>query len=102
MQIRDATLNLSDASALTVSGQVDVGTEGLLSGSLKVKIKGMAEISRVIAVFAPELADQIEGLGPVLSALDSETGDNAITLPLTLRNGQASMGFIPLGRIPPL
>ena len=102
VQIRDATLNLSDASALSVSGQVDVGTEGLLSGSLKVKIKGMAEISRVIAVFAPELADQIEGLGPVLSALDSEAGDNAITLPLTLRNGQASMGFIPLGKVPPL
>ncbi|PWV98104.1 hypothetical protein DFR52_10582 [Hoeflea marina] len=102
VQIRDATLNLSDSSALTVNGQVDVGADGLLSGSLKVTIKGMAEISRVVAVFASDLADQADALAPVLNALDSETGDNAITLPLTLSRGQASMGFIPLGRIPAL
>lgn len=102
VRIHDATLDLSDASELSFSGQIDIDPQGLLSGSLKVKIRGIAEISKVVAVFAPELADQIDGLGPVLSALDSETGDNAITLPLTLRNGRASMGFIPLGQIPPI
>lgn len=88
--------------ALSVSGTIAIAVDGVVSGDLKVKVSDQASLVGALREVAPAAAAQIEGVAQVIAALDIEPGDDAVTLPLTIRDGRMASGFIPLGTLPPL
>lgn len=94
------TIELDEASSLELAGPVQIAADGRMSGNLELTIGNVQQFSELVAGFNPESADLIRRFGPMISALDTRPGDDATTLPLTIRNNQISLGIIPLGELP--
>jgi hypothetical protein len=94
--IRHASLSTADAS-LSISGPFFVGEDGLVDADLWVKAKNPGGIAPIAVAAFPESAEQIAESLSGLALL----GENA-TLPLKIEDGEMTLGFLPIGRIPPL
>ena len=94
------TIEFDATSSLELAGPLQVGANGRLSGNLELTISNVQQLSELVAGFNPESADLIGRFGPMIAALDTRPGDDATTLPLTISNGQVSLGIIPLGELP--
>lgn len=95
--VRQLELVSPDGARLTATGTVAIGEDGLVNARLTVGTTDAAALAGIVASAFPEAGD---GLRPAISAL-SALGPNP-QLPLTITNGQARLGFINLGAIPPL
>lgn len=87
---------------LSVSGRGSIGEDGLVSGDFHLRIKDHEAAIAALAELAPDIAAQASSVGTLLIALDTEPGDDAVTLPLDVRDGRVAIGMIPLGSIPRL
>lgn len=94
----------AEGGIVDLSGNLAIAANGLASGELKIRLSDYQAVADRIGEIQPELADQISRFAPLLTALDTEPddGNDTITLPLTIRDGNASIGILPLGRIPPV
>lgn len=100
--LHDLSMAFPAGGSLAISGSLSVAVDGLVSGDLKVKMRDQAGLIAALRQSAPELAEQIAGIAQVIAALDIEPGDDAVTLPVTIRDGAMASGFIPLGKLPSL
>ncbi|MCY0092490.1 DUF2125 domain-containing protein [Hoeflea ulvae] len=98
--IHRLAIELDDASSLEISGPIQVGTDGRLSGALQLTVRGQQRFTELAASFDPQIGGLIGRFAPLLSALDTVPGDDAITLPLTLDQSRVSLGMFPLGELP--
>lgn len=101
-QIHQLSIGFDGDASLEITGPVRISADGLISGDLQLAIRGQERIAEIVARLNPEMGENLRRFGPMLAALDSVPGDDAITLPLTIRNGNVSMGLFPLGRLPAL
>ncbi|WP_322989201.1 DUF2125 domain-containing protein [Hoeflea sp.] len=101
-QVHRLSVGFEGDVSLQITGPVRIAADGLVSGDLQISIRGQDQIAEIVARFNPEMGENVRRFGPMLAALDSVPGDDAITLPLTIRNGNLSMGMFPLGRLPAL
>ena len=97
-QLRNAALTFLTGGSVTVSGPFSISQSGLLSATLKVK-----------AEKADQLIDNLGklslafGAAPInLTALKAMAITDEINLTVIIKDGNASIGFIPLGSIPSL
>ena len=95
--IRTLELSSDPQTGLSVSGPFSVSNDGLLDADLKVTIHNPRALAEHLARAFPAKADQIRSSFGGLAAL----GNNP-SLPLNIKSGKATLGFIPLGVIPPL
>ena len=91
------TLTIGEAGSLKVTGPISVDDEGLIDADLEVSIREPKALARALAEAFPEVRREIEQGSAGLSFL----GKNP-KLPLKIVKSSATLGFIPLGRIPPL
>lgn len=98
--LRRVAIEFDATSSFELAGPVQVGADGRMSGNLELTISNVQRLSELVAGFNPESADLIRRFGPMISALDTRPGDDATTLPLTISNGQVSLGIVPLGELP--
>ena len=96
-RVRDMTLTIGEAGSLKVTGPISVDDEGLIDADLEVSIREPKALARALAEAFPEVRREIEQGSAGLSFL----GKNP-KLPLKIVKSSATLGFIPLGRIPPL
>lgn len=94
--LRDLTIT-DGAASISLSGPFSITESGLLNGDFMLKVDNPEALKSTLAAAFPDQARQIETAMSGLSAL----GDNP-QLPLTVKDGKARLGFIPLGEIPPL
>lgn len=98
-EIRRLAWLLSRDQGVLVSGPVSVTANGLLNAELTIRI---IDVDAVVAAWnsAPF---GLRDIGQIISSLP-RTGEasDEVELPVSVRNGQASFGFIPLGTIPSL
>ena len=94
--LRDLTIT-DGAASVRLSGPFSIDEGGLLNGDFVLKVDNPEALKSTLTAAFPEQAQQIATAMSGLSAL----GDNP-QLPLTVKDGKASLGFIPLGEIPPL
>lgn len=91
-------LDLSSGEAgVSVAGPVSVGEDGLIDASLTIKVRNLEALSAILAKAFPEAQSQIRSGFAGLAMLGSQQ-----SLPLRITKGKATLGFIPLGNIPPL
>lgn len=94
------TLSVSSAggdAGVTLSGPLSVDEKGRIDAELNVSLRNPREISRLLEEAFPERRDEIRTAFSAIGAL----GDTP-SFPLRIERGKAYLGFIPLGRIPPL
>lgn len=94
--IRSFMISAEDGAGLTVSGPIAIDEAGLIDAQLSISVREPMAMARLLGDLAPHARRQIE---LALSALSATSGSG---LPLNIVKGQARLGFIPLGRIPPL
>jgi hypothetical protein len=95
--IRTFDLSADPQTGLSLSGPFSVGNDGLLDADLKVTIRNPKALAEHFAQAFPSNADQIRSSFGGLAILGSNP-----SLPLKVKGGKATLGFIPLGTIPPL
>lgn len=94
--IRTLSLSTTDAT-LSLAGTFALDPQGLLDADLVVRANNPKAIAPIAAAAFPESAEAITASLSGLAAL----GENA-ELPLTIRKGEMTFGFLPLGKIGPL
>jgi hypothetical protein len=96
-KIRELTLSPSDDASITVKGRASVDGEGLLDADLKVRLRNPDELAAALKLAFPEAGREIDNAAAMVAMLGSDP-----LVPVTIRRGKVTVGFIPLGRIPPL
>ena len=96
------SIEFDDASSLELSGPVQISADDRISGNLELTIGNLDRFLELAGSLNPEIAEALGRFGPMLSALDTRPGDEATTLPLTIRDNQVSLGLIPIGVLPSL
>jgi hypothetical protein len=95
--IRSLTVTTGGDAGFELSGDVSVSQDGLVNGNLQLSMTNPNALSRVAEEAFPEARSNIRAAFAGLTLL----GRNP-TMPLRIVDGRATLGFIPLGTIPPL
>jgi hypothetical protein len=95
--IRELALSTGENTGVTLAGPFSVDEAGLIDARLNITIRDPKGLSAVLAEAIPERRAQIEQAFSGLAMLGA-----APSLPLRINKGRATLGFIPLGEIPPL
>lgn len=98
--VKRLALLLTDDRGIIVSGPVSVADNGLVSVALKVRIVDVEGVLDVLAKALPDFAPLMTAFAKG-QARSGEQGDE-IELQITIDEGQARLGLIPLGTIAPL
>jgi hypothetical protein len=96
-KVRKMTLTIGEEGSLSLSGPISVDEAGLIDADLEVSLHDPKGLARALSDAFPEFRRQIEQGSAGLSFLGSNP-----KLPLKIVKSSATLGFIPLGRIPPL
>lgn len=93
-QVRVLELSIN-GGRLQVKGPISFDAEGLANGQLNVAIENPAAISQALQTAIPEQASNIKTAFQALTLMGAQP-----SLPLTIQQGVARLGFIPLGQLP--
>lgn len=97
-QARNLNLTFVDGGSLSISGPFSISESGLLSATLTVEAKDANLLIEKFGQLGKALGLGLNNLGTLKSM--AITPD--IKLIITIKDGNASIGFVPLGQIPPL
>jgi len=86
-----------DGAAVTATGTISIGEDGLIDAELTLGASEPAALAQTLSQAFPAQADRITSVFAGLAAL----GENP-SLPVTVNDGQAYLGFVRIGQIPPL
>lgn len=95
--IRSLTLSTADGAGVTVSGPVSVDEAGLLDAELQIIVREPMKLAKILGDLAPQARQEIELALSSIAAMEGNPG-----MKLRVVKGEASLGFIPLGTVPPL
>ncbi|MCX5494593.1 DUF2125 domain-containing protein [Kaistia dalseonensis] len=87
------------------SGDLTVSPDGLVSGRVAVRVDQLDKLPDLIEAIRPGHRDQVARIiGPLAAFLKPVTVDGKTwrETTVTIKDGRATVGFIPLGTIPPL
>lgn len=88
---------------LRATGDLTMDAQGLATGTLAVQAtnwQDMVDIARQSGALGENTAKMVQGV--LGMAAQSSGNPDRLDADITLKNGQAFMGFIPLGPVPPL
>lgn len=95
--IRMLDLSTGESTGLSLTGTFSVAQDGLLDADLRVTVRDPQGMATSLGNAIPELRKQIQQGFMALAIL----GDSP-SMPLKISRGKATLGFIKLGRLPPL
>jgi len=98
--LRSLTAKLADGASVTVTGPFSFDAQGRLSGTFRIAVTGLDKWQETADRILPKAREAIANAGRMLSALTGGTGTANLTL--TADHGRLAVGFIPLGKLPPL
>lgn len=105
VDIASLELAVEADGALVLSGTLSVGPDGLLNGDLLAGLSGTDALVGWAAQSAPELAPTLVNMGQAVTMIGQPAtlaGRSFRAIPLTIRRGKVSVGFIQLAKVPRL
>ncbi len=97
-EVRAVNLTFPDGGNLTISGPFSISTAGLISATLNVKVtKTDALIDNLT-----KLSAALGATPPSLPSVNVTATGGTLNVTVIIKDGNASLGFIPLGKIPAL
>lgn len=91
-----------EGGMLEISGPAQVDQQGLLSGKFNVTVRELPKLINALSKSFPKEKQKFADASKAVSLLAQKTGQNEITLPITVRQGKVKIGIIPLGKLAPL
>ncbi|MEP3199546.1 MAG: DUF2125 domain-containing protein [Lentilitoribacter sp.] len=98
--LHDFTIKGQQNVQLIANGPMDISDQGMISGEIAVTVKNIANLKEVVSEINPTLTTNFSNLINILSALSPQNNPNEIAIKISVRDGVARAGIIPLGRIP--
>jgi len=95
--VRNLTVTFDGDEGAQISGPFAVDADGLVDARLEITLQDPTALAATLGEAFPDLRSQINAAFSGLAALGDEP-----TLPLTITRGNARLGFLSLGEIPPL
>ncbi len=100
-EIRRIAIDLGGGRVLTANGPFSVGTDGQISGKLRLEMEGIDGWKDTLVTAFPDAADNIKSGTKILKALFSGKQNGGVDL--KIENGVIILGgFIPIGVLPPI
>lgn len=90
-----------DGMAVSANGRLAVDTNGVVSGELEVHLTDPGSLAAMLASAFPAHAEEIRTGFEALAAMESPPGSGS-GIKLRIVDGQAFLGFLPLGFLPAL
>ncbi|MEP7452117.1 DUF2125 domain-containing protein [Phyllobacterium sp. SB3] len=99
--LNNVDLGFADGSGIAISGPFSVDDEGRISGDFNVTMRNPEGVAQAMREILP---DEESTISSVLQAMAfvPRNSDGAPTLPITVKKGKMSVGFIRIGRLPSL
>ena len=105
-EIRNLALSLPDGGRLAFAGPLEVDSDGLLTGKIRVGVAKPESVSNWAGAIDPRLTQYVALIAQGVAGMGQPAQFGSAEIPsivITLDRGQARMGFIQLGDpIPPL
>lgn len=98
--LQTLTADIGGGATVEVSGPFSFDAQGRLSGTFDVKLANLEAWQAAIRSVLPGIDETIESAGKMFAALGGK--DGRISIKLTADHGRLSLGFIPLGKLPPI
>jgi hypothetical protein len=95
--VRSIDLAAAGGGRLTATGTAALGEDRLIDAELTLTAENVAGVTAVLGKAFPAIAAQITTVAAGMAAMGERP-----TLPLTVADGAISLGFLPLGFLPPL
>lgn len=95
--LRNLTVSTEGGAGVTLSGPVSVDENGLVDAEFQVIVREPLALAKILGDLAPHARREIDLSASAIAAMGGNAG-----LPLRIVKGEASLGFIPLGTVPPL
>jgi hypothetical protein len=89
------------AGSLALSGPFSIADDRRISGDFSVVVDNAESIVALVSTAAPQLAGIAGSIASGI-AFAGRTENGKTTIQISVRNGNAALGIIPLGKIPPL
>lgn len=96
-EIQELVVGVTGQKAqLSLSGPVSIDEDGLIDAELSVRLRDPAAVLQLLSRIFPDARDEITAAASGLSGMEEAP------LQIGIRRGRVFLGFIPLGRIPPI
>ena len=99
-ELRAFKIETPDGLYGEMSGPFTIDEDGYLSGTFRTKFEKIDLWDQKLRTIFPEAGDTISGLAVLLKGL-AKDGDK-VTVKLRVDQGNISLSFLPLGKIPPI
>ena len=99
--IRSLRLALPGGGAAEVSGPYSISDEGEISGDFALAVEDAQAIAGLVGTLVPSVQGIASSIASGL-AFAGRQEDGRTVVDIQVREGRAQLGFIPLGRIPPI
>ncbi len=101
-QINELRYTSSNGGEVLISGPMQVDRQGLVSGKFSVEVTQLAPIMRSLAKAFPQHREFLEKAEATASIMGGGQNGGSLKLPITIRDGKASLDPFPLGLVPPV
>ena len=99
--LRNVDLGFADGSGVAVSGPFSVDDDGRISGDFNVTMRNPEGVAQALQGIFPEENGTISSVLQAMAFVPRDES-GAPTLPVTVKKGKMSVGFIRIGRLPSL
>ncbi|MBA8881568.1 DUF2125 domain-containing protein [Phyllobacterium myrsinacearum] len=99
--LRRVDLALPDGSGVAISGPFSVADDGRISGDFKITMRNPESVATTVKSIFPGQNKIISSVVQAMAFVPKDAS-GAPTLPVTVKNGKMSVGFISIGRLPSL
>ena len=100
--VRHLSYRLRKGGEIIVSGPIEVHPSGLISGKFNISTSNPDAIAQTATNAYPAARSIITQVLRGLKLMAGGSEDGSIDITITVRQGKASIGFIPVGEIPPI
>lgn len=99
--LNNVDLGFADGSGIAISGPFSVDNEGRISGDFNVTMRNPEGVAQAMRGILPGEENTISSVLQAMAFVPKDA-NGAPTLPITVKNGKMSVGFIRIGRLPSL
>ncbi|WP_136658392.1 DUF2125 domain-containing protein [Nitratireductor sp. XY-223] len=98
--LNNLNADLDNGAGLSIEGPFSINQDGYLSGKFNLEIRNMQAWQDFVGQVFPQMSDDIANAAGIAASVNG--GGANLSLPINVDNGTVRIGFIQLGRIPPL
>lgn len=98
--LNNLNADMDNGAGLSMEGPFSINQDGYLTGKFNLEIRNMQAWQEVLTAAFPHLAEEIDNAAGIAAGIDG--GNGSLSLPLNIDNGTVRIGFIQLGKLPPI